>query len=393
MERTRYPGIYKRGSRYVVVWERRGQQHKSFHRTLAEARAAQGLRRQPGERKPATRDRFEDYAESWLDTYNGRTARGLAHSTRKDYRRLVELHAIPFFRAYKLAEVEPPDLREFVKKLEVKGLAPASIVKVVAPLKAMFATAVEDGALRFNPAADVRVSGRSDDGSSEPEVKAMTRVELGRVLGHLPEEWRLFFELLAHTGLRISEALGLDWPDVKQGQRPRLSVRRQYYRGDVTRLKTRNARRDLPLSMALAQRLWSARPAGDEGPMFTTRNGTRYADRNVRRILDRASEKAGVDWISFHTFRHTCASLLFEEGKNIKQVSAWLGHADPAFTLRTYVHLLDDGLGDAEFLDAAVQPRYCPPDSWSPTAPKAFGAIRMTTTEQTAVVSSGSPRS
>ena len=32
----------------------------------------------------------------------------------------------------------------------------------------------------------------------------------------------------------------------------------------------------------------------------------------------------------------------------------WLGHADPGFTLRTYVHLLDDGLGDAEFLDAAV---------------------------------------
>jgi hypothetical protein len=58
--------------------------------------------------------------------------------------------------------------------------------------------------------------------------------------------------------------------------------------------------------------------------------------------------------VSFHTFRQTCASLLFAEGKNVKQVQEWLGHADPGFTLRTYVHLLDDGLGDADFLDEAV---------------------------------------
>jgi hypothetical protein len=38
-----------------------------------------------------------------------------------------------------------------------------------------------------------------------------------------------------------------------------------------------------------------------------------------------------------------------------KQVAAWLGHTDPSFTLRTYVHLLDAGVGDADFLDSAVQ--------------------------------------
>jgi integrase len=49
--------------------------------------------------------------------------------------------------------------------------------------------------------------------------------------------------------------------------------------------------------------------------------------------------------VTFHTFRHTCASLLFDDGRNIKQVHEWLGHADPRFTLRTYVHLLDAGVG------------------------------------------------
>ncbi len=80
-------------------------------------------------------------------------------------------------------------------------------------------------------------------------------------------------------------------------------------------------------------------------------------ESNVRcRVLNPASERAGLDWVTFHTFRHTCASLLFAEGRNLRQVSGTgLGHADPAFTLRTYVHLMDGGLGAADFLDVAVR--------------------------------------
>lgn len=51
-----------------------------------------------------------------------------------------------------------------------------------------------------------------------------------------------------------------------------------------------------------------------------------------------------------------CASLLFEGGKNVKQVQEWLGHHDAGFTLKTYVHLIDDGLGGADFLDEDVKP-------------------------------------
>ena len=70
-------------------------------------------------------------------------------------------------------------------------------------------------------------------------------------------------------------------------------------------------------------------------------------------MLKPTAKTAGVPWAGFHTFRHTCASILFAEGKNPKQVQMWLGHSDPGFTLRTYVHLIDDGLGDADFLDGA----------------------------------------
>ena len=106
----------------------------------------------------------------------------------------------------------------------------------------------------------------------------------------------------------------------------------------------------------MVQRLWplcAGRPQDE--PLFVSGRGGRLHESNARgRVLEPARERAGLPWVTFHSFRHTCASLLFDVGKNVKQVSEWLGHADPAFTLRTYVHLMDDGLGAADFLDGAI---------------------------------------
>jgi site-specific recombinase XerC len=67
-----------------------------------------------------------------------------------------------------------------------------------------------------------------------------------------------------------------------------------------------------------------------------------------------------LPWVIFLTLRHTCATLLLAEGKNVKQVQEWLGHADPSFTLKEYIHLMDEGVGSAAFLDDAVAPAGSP---------------------------------
>ena len=268
LTRTSTPGIYRRGSRYVVVWRHRGRQHKSFHRTLAEAREAKGAR-QAGERQPATRKPLEDYAREWIDGYAGRTSRGFSEQTRSDYRRSLETYVIPFFAGWKLADIDRSDIRRLVKSLEDHGLAPASVVKNLTPAKAMFATAVDDDLLKSNPCSGVRVNRRRGDAEEAPEAKAMTRAELATLMAEIPDRWLLLFELLAKTGLRISEALGLDWSDVDFGKLT-LRVRRQYYRGDLRQLKTHSGRRDLPLSPGLARRLWKAQGTG---PVFCTRDG------------------------------------------------------------------------------------------------------------------------
>jgi len=137
-----------------------------------------------------------------------------------------------------------------------------------------------------------------------------------------------------------------------------LKVRRQFCRGEWKRLKSGSSARELPLSPDMATRLW-ARGADKSGsaPVFESAFGGHLRDDTIRKqVLLPAREAAGLEWVAFHTFRHTCASMLFKAGKDIEQVSGWLGHSDAAFTLRTYVHPMDDGLGGAEFFDSLPTP-------------------------------------
>jgi integrase len=214
----------------------------------------------------------------------------------------------------------------------------------------------KDGLLRSNPVHGVRIPTGAD--GQEEHANALTRADLVLLLAALPADWRLFFEFLTHTGLRISEAIGLTWHHVDLGVRPRVLVREQVYEGQRQALKSRHARRDISLSPGMVGQLRALRHAaygGEDAPVFATATGTELSRANVAsRVLKPAADDLGVGWVSFHSFGHTSASPLFDAGKNVRQVAEWLGHADPAFTLRTYVHLLDEGLGDADFLDAVV---------------------------------------
>lgn len=109
---------------------------------------------------------------------------------------------------------------------------------------------------------------------------------------------------------------------------------------------SRGSRRDLPISKALAKRL-RALDVAPRALVFQSSAGTVLDPDNLAtRVLAPACEGAGVPWAGFHTFRHTVASRLFAEGRNVVQVQRWLGHHSASFTLDTYVHLLDNDLGE-----------------------------------------------
>jgi integrase len=299
MERTRTPGIYKRGGRYVVVWRHRGKQHKSFHRTYEEAREAKG-RRQAGDSRPASRVRFSDYFDEWIESYAGRTARGLADRSRDLYRRAVSDHALRRWDGWRLSEIEPTDVRTLYADLRAREVSTSRLRLLRTALSALFTTALEDGIVRMNPVTGVRIppAANAAGGDDEPAGRPLTRAELGRLLAALPARWRLFFEFLTHTGLRISEAIGLTWEHIELGDRPRVLVREQVYNGKRGRLKSRQGRRDIPLSPAMAERLRTLRPEADDSsrkPVFVTDARTELNRPNLAgRVLKPAAKAAGL---------------------------------------------------------------------------------------------------
>jgi len=380
LERTKTPGIYKRGNRYVVVSrDLGGRQRKQFARTLAEARRLKG---KPPEELCVRRYRFDAYTREWIVGFKGLTKRGIGQSTKADYAALLgvtpdgellepERGAVAFFGRMWLEQITTPDLRRYAEKLFARGLTRTSVLKELAPVRALLTTAHNDGLIRHNPARGLIVQAPIVEesaelvGNGEPEkVKALSEDELARVLTELPDEWTDFFRFLAETGLRISEAIELRYGDIDGTW---LNVDRRYYRGRVGLPKGRKRRR-VPISRELAQELWRRRGekhGADDDLVWTSATGKRVSPSNVMsRILKPAAVAAGLGewvkledgreraetWVGFHTFRHTTATRLFVgQGWNAVQVCRFLGHSDPGFTLRTYVHLLPEDLPEPDF--------------------------------------------
>ena len=367
LEKTTEPGIFKRGNRYVVMYrDGFGRQHKrAAGATMKEARDTKARLRADvsrGEDTEATRENFATYATRWIESYAGRNGSGIREETRRDYKRVLEQDAVPFLGHVRLSQIRQKHLDELAARIAARGVAPATVKLALAPVKTLLACAYAAGDLRVNPASGWRAryeqaTVEKTDDQTDDEIKALTDDQLATLLAEIPEEWRLFYTFLAQTGLRISEAIELRWRDVEFGTVNTFKVTRRLYRGRVAPPKSKYGRRTIRLTSSMAQSLWVLRGDPDE-LVFTGARGGRIDQSNLMsRVLKPAAARVGLgawiptssgaraeSWVGHHTFRHTCATLLFVNGWNAKQVQVWLGHHSPAFTLATYVHLLPNDL-------------------------------------------------
>lgn len=437
LTKTSTPGIYRRhvqscpnlsgkgrcDCNYAVPRRHRGRQRLETYRTFDEARAAKG-RQDAGDTKPKSKVAFGEYFADWIETYAGRTKRGFEEETRTEYRRSITDDALPLWEDVPMIEIDQAEIRRLYKTMLDNGKSHAAMKKTRGALSPLFNTAIEERVIDFNPVTGVKIPAPPKniaEDEDEERGKALKRAELAAFLDAVDPEWRLFFEFLTVTGLRIGEAIGLLWKNVVLiGDEPRIRVREQIYKGRRKKyLKSDEGKREIPLTPAWVDRLAAHRDdtyEGDDSPVFASAVGTPLVPGNVyRRVLapaaidaglyvqvgpdradvelrsllvgrtgrrhlasvgedrtlcgrkgtfeqvgddhagpvcsiclradDRRGRKGRKTAIAFHAFRHTCASLLFAEGRNVKQVAAWLGHADPSFTLRVYVDLLDEGKG------------------------------------------------
>ncbi len=246
------------------------------------------------------------------------------------------------------ATIDALGLTDYLLSRRADGLDDRSVAKAVSALRSFFRHLMDEGLRVDNPAALLE---RPRAGRRLPDVLPREAVEavLAAVDAGTPRGLRdrALFELIYSSGLRISEAVGLDLADLSFGE----GLARVRGKGNKERLVPFGTR----AATLLREYLDVARPAlakaKRSSAVFLNRSGGRLGRKGIWKNYAAAAALAGTG-SKLHTLRHSFATELLNGGADLRSVQELLGHAD-LNTTQIYTHV------DASSLRAA-HARYLP---------------------------------
>lgn len=257
--------------------------------------------------------------------------RGLAASSLAAYERDLDRY-VSFMRRRKVvpASVGEADVAAYVSSLS-PHYAPATVARGVVSVRSLHRFAVEEGILDDDVTAAVgtpRVPQGIPKALTESEVESL----LGAAPGDDPRAMRdrAMLEVLYAGGLRISELVQLDRPDLALDD----GVARVVGKGDKERIVPigRTARESVRAYLAEA-RPALARSTRPHDAVFVNTRGGRLSRQACWAIVRTAGERAGLGRrLSPHVLRHSCATHMIERGADIRVVQELLGHASLSTT-------------------------------------------------------------
>ena len=242
-------------------------------------------------------------------------------------------------------------VRRFLVWLAERKDKKASQARKLATLRSLFKFLHRRGEVPSNPVANVR-SPRL--GQRLPRV--LTKDEAERMLespdadeGTVTARDQAILETLYSTGARVSELVGVNWSDLSLDE----GMVRLKGKGKKERLVpigrvAIEAIRDY-LAAAPVRAVQDAAPASTltvksaDDPVFRNNRGGRLSARSVERIVRRYADRLQVGTVTPHTFRHSYATHLLDEGADLRVIQEMLGHASLA-TTQKYTHLATDRL-------------------------------------------------
>jgi len=228
--------------------------------------------------------------------------------------------ALKLWRYRALPDVLPSHVERYLN-LQRARLRPATVNLERAITQAVFEAAVKDGLLERNPFKGIARE------EATPRVRTLTPENEAKLRPFLRLERQRWLTMMLGTGLRIQEACFLEWEDLDWGRR-------------LLRVKEEGAKwgrsREVPIFPHVEQvvreqyeergRLWNSIP------------------HTYAKALGRASQRAGIPWLSPHDLRHSFATRYLQGGGDIYVLSKIMGHRSVQVTEQTYAHLVSEDL-------------------------------------------------
>jgi integrase/recombinase XerC len=280
-------------------------------------------------------------AEAFL--HECRTLRRMSAATLTAYRRdLTELaQLLAAAQVADLRALTQADVRRFAARLHGRGLAPASLARLLSAWRSFYRWLGQRQEVTVNPVVGVRAPRRA-----RRLPKALPVDQAVRLVSQAPEDGALalrdkaMVELLYSSGLRLAELVSLDWRafGAEGGQAASVSWIDLPQREVVVTGKG-GKQRQVPLGAAAAQALqaWLAVRSTlarlEPRALFVSARGTRLAPRSVQQRLEQLARRLGLGvHVHPHVLRHSMASHVLQSSGDLRAVQELLGHANISTT-------------------------------------------------------------
>ena len=289
----------------------------------------------------------------------------------------LKTHLLPVFGNIRVEKITLPMVQVFVNKIANNpNLGSVSLKIILSINKRILKYAVKLQLITVNPADNIIVPKNKKNISQKKELKYFETNQLKQFkdyLDKLPNTFRNYYhktlyDTLLATGLRIGEAVALEWSDIDLDN-GYIDVNKTlvWSRMETNSPKSMAGYRKIPIdrNTVLMLRLYKARQHqcfiehGYGGKMaeHVFSNGLyAYPSREgLQKTLTKHLKLAGLPYLTLHAFRHTHASLLLNAGISYKELQHRLGHSTLAMTMDTYSHLSKEKEKDAvNFFEKAM---------------------------------------
>lgn len=294
-------------------------------------------------------DTFKEVYELWLETYKLTVKESSFNRLKLQFKK----HVLPAFGEKKIKTIKPIELQQYANQ---KSEEVQEYRLQLSNISRIFEFAIKQGIITANPIKMITIPKRKAN-LERKKIKYFTKTELKTLLNDAKENEPFkiytFLYLMANTGCRKGEILGLQW-DCINFEDKTIEVRQTLARGENRRLyleepKTAHSLRTIPIEDETIAILKAWRRIQRE-TMLQVGINTMSAKQLVfssplnefinmdipNRWMARICKRSNITVLTPHSLRHTFATLLINEGVNPKTVSELLGHSSVALTLDIY---------------------------------------------------------
>ena len=210
-------------------------------------------------------------------------------------------------------------------------------------LKSAILDAVDEGLIDRDPTRKVIIKGKDP---RQKKIKFLNQFELHTLIKSLDLGNKINFDwlilLIAKTGMRFSEALGLTPKDFDFSHQT-VSINKTWdykEKCGFQQTKNKSSVRKIQLDwMVVSQFAGLIKNIPEDQPIFINKD---IYNSTINSILARHCKKANIPVITIHGLRHTHASLLLFAGVSIASVAKRLGHASMTTTQKVYLHVIQE---------------------------------------------------